>query len=201
MFAQNNQLIEWAGENELARFTLTNLPSLRGVHNQQNACAAYATCKALGLSKEQIQSGMKTFPGLPHRMELVGKIGNVTFVNDSKATNVDAAAMALGAFENIYWIAGGQGKEGGLEDLKAFFPHLKKACLIGESAPLFADLLGDIPHENLQYDGAGCGSGGEGGIKRTPKRRRLCSPRPAPVLISSKVLSIGATDFANWCKN
>ncbi len=147
VFAEHDQLIEWAGDKELARIDLAEMTALQGVHNQQNACAAHAVCKTLGLTSDEIEAGMKSFPGLPHRMEVVGRLGNISFVNDSKATNVESAAKALGAYQNIYWIAGGQGKEGGLVGLKDYLPNVKKAYLIGETANEFAGLLGDAPHE------------------------------------------------------
>ena len=147
VFAQDDHLVEWLGDKELVRISLLDLPALKGTHNQQNACAAHAVCKVLGLSNDEIENGMKSFPGLPHRMEQVGRLGHVTFVNDSKATNVESAAKALGSFKNIYWIAGGQGKDGGLEGLKDFIPNITKAYLIGETAEQFAQFLGDVPHE------------------------------------------------------
>ena len=131
---------------EIARLDLSTMPNLKGVHNHQNACAAYEVCRAVGLEVSDIEVGMKTFPGLPHRMETVGQLGNISFINDSKATNVESAAKALDAFKNIYWIAGGQGKEGGLSGLEDYFHNIKKAYLIGETAQEFADLLDDTPH-------------------------------------------------------
>ena len=146
-FAAEDQLIEWAGDKELAHIPFVDMPALKGVHNQQNACAAFAVCKTLGLTTDEISTGLKTFTGLPHRMEQVGLLGTISFVNDSKATNVESAAKALGAYENIYWIAGGQGKEGGLEGLKEYIPNVTKAYLIGETAPEFASLLDEAPFE------------------------------------------------------
>lgn len=123
--------------------SLEGIGSLRGQHNAQNALAAFAACKALGLTDEEIQAGFSSFPGLAHRMEQVGKRGNVLFINDSKATNADAAAPALSSFSRIYWIAGGLPKEGGIESLRAFFPRIAKAYLIGEAAPAFAATIGE----------------------------------------------------------
>lgn len=117
--------------------------TLRGIHNSQNAGAAWIACHLNGLDEGEIQTGLKTFPGLAHRMEIVGSIGKVMFVNDSKATNADAAAMALGGFENIYWIAGGLAKEGGIDGLRPHFQRITKAYLIGEAAASFAATLGD----------------------------------------------------------
>jgi len=116
---------------------------LRGVHNWQNAAAAFAAARALGLEREVIAEGFNTFPGLAHRMERVGTRGGVVFVNDTKATNADAAARALATFDNIYWIAGGLAKEGGIEDLRPFFDKIIKAYLIGDAAEQFARTLGN----------------------------------------------------------
>ena len=117
---------------------LEGIGSLRGQHNAQNALAAVAACLKVGLELGEIQSGLESFPGLAHRMEQVGKKDNVLFVNDSKATNADAAAPALSSFPRIYWIAGGLPKEGGIESLRGYFPRIAKAYLIGEAAPAFS---------------------------------------------------------------
>src|SRR5262249_39778826 len=103
---------------------------------------------ALGVNEATIQKGLRSFPGLAHRMEQVGRLGNVLFVNDSKATNADATARALSAFGEIFWIAGGQPKTGGLTSLAEFFPRIRKAYLIAEAAQEFAGTLGTkVPHE------------------------------------------------------
>lgn len=127
---------------------LEGIGSLRGQHNAQNALAALAACTKVGLELGEIQSGLESFPGLAHRMEQVGRRGKVLFVNDSKATNADAAAPALSSFPRIYWIAGGLPKEGGIETLRPFFQRVAKAYLIGEAAPGFAATLGGVaPYE------------------------------------------------------
>ncbi|MEL7428880.1 MAG: cyanophycin synthetase, partial [Pseudomonadota bacterium] len=108
----------------------------------QNAMAAIEACMAAGLLEHEIQHGLNSFPGLAHRMEILGHIGDIVFVNDSKATNADAAAMALASFENIYWIAGGLPKQGGIEELRPLLGSVEKAYLIGEAAPAFAATLG-----------------------------------------------------------
>ena len=123
--------------------SLAGIGSLRGEHNAQNALAAFAACRAVGLSAGEIDAGLKTFPGLAHRMEQVAKLGSTLFVNDLKATNAEAAAPALSSFPRIYWIAGGLPKEGGIASLAGFFPRIAKAYLIGEAAPQFAATLGD----------------------------------------------------------
>ncbi|MDW5313143.1 UDP-N-acetylmuramoyl-L-alanine--D-glutamate ligase [Rhizobium sp. PL01] len=122
---------------------LDGIATLRGNHNAQNAAAAIAACLSVGVSESEILAGLSSFPGLKHRMQPVGRKGNVVFVNDSKATNADAAAPALSSYERIYWIAGGLPKEGGITSLSPFFPKVAKAYLIGEAAPAFAVALGD----------------------------------------------------------
>jgi UDP-N-acetylmuramoylalanine--D-glutamate ligase len=127
---------------------LEGIGSLRGQHNAQNALAAVAACLKVGLDLGEIQAGLESFPGLVHRMEQIGRKGRVLFVNDSKATNADAAAPALSSFPRIYWIAGGLAKEGGIEPLRSFFPRIAKAYLIGEAAPAFSATLGEaVPYE------------------------------------------------------
>jgi len=118
------------------------------VHNAQNAGAAIAACLALGIELPAIQSGLASFPGLAHRMQPIGRKGNVLFVNDSKATNADSAAKALASFSDIFWIAGGKPKTGGIVSLAEFFPRIAKAYLIGEAAADFAKTLdGKVPYE------------------------------------------------------
>jgi UDP-N-acetylmuramoylalanine--D-glutamate ligase len=127
--------------------SLAGVATLRGAHNAQNAVAAVAVAETLGLRDEEIAAGLASFAGLPHRLEEVGRRDRVTFVNDSKATNADAAAKALAVLSRIYWIAGGRAKEGGIESLRPFFPRIAKAYLIGEAAKDFAATLGeDVPH-------------------------------------------------------
>jgi UDP-N-acetylmuramoylalanine--D-glutamate ligase len=127
--------------------SLTGINTLRGTHNAQNAAAAVAVVRILGLGDAEIVKGLESFAGLPHRLEEVGRRGHVLFVNDSKATNADAAAKALAVVSRIYWIAGGRSKEGGIGSLAPFFPRIVKAYLIGEAAKEFATTLGeDVPH-------------------------------------------------------
>ncbi|MFZ2869895.1 UDP-N-acetylmuramoyl-L-alanine--D-glutamate ligase [Zavarzinia sp.] len=133
-------------EDGEAIFDLTTLPRLPGAHNGQNVAAAFASLRAIGLGAEAILAGLASFPGLAHRMELVGQRGRVRFVNDSKATNADAAAKALAAYDRIYWIAGGKPKAGGITTLGDYWPHIAKAYLIGEAAEDFAaTLAGHVP--------------------------------------------------------
>ncbi len=131
---------------EVAR--IGGIGSLRGLHNAQNAACAAACALALGVSEGVLQNGLRSFPGLAHRMEQVGRRGHVLFVNDSKGTNADAAAHALSSFGDIFWIAGGKPKLGGITSLTEYFPRIRKAYLIGEAASEFAGTLGDrVPHE------------------------------------------------------
>ena len=141
-------LVDRVNSKAISQIDLRGMPALKGAHNWQNACMAYGAAKALGLSDAQITVGMKSFPGLAHRMQEIGHIGKVAFVNDSKGTNADAAAKALASFENIYWIAGGVPKAGGIESLAPYFPRIAKAYLIGEAAAEFAKTLdGNVAYE------------------------------------------------------
>jgi UDP-N-acetylmuramoylalanine--D-glutamate ligase len=127
---------------------LAGIGSLRGLHNAQNAACAVAACAAIGIDLPTIQKGLISFPGLAHRMEQIGRKGSILYINDSKATNADSAAKALGSFNDIFWIAGGKPKTGGIASLAEFFPRIRKAYLIGEAAEDFAATLeGKVPHE------------------------------------------------------
>ena len=128
---------------------MTDAPALPGAHNAQNAAAAAAIAGALGMSRGEIARGLRSYPGLPHRQQRVGTIGGVAFVNDSKATNADAAARALGCYDRLVWIAGGIAKEGGIESLAPLFPRIARALLIGRDAPALAATLAahGVPHE------------------------------------------------------
>ena len=120
---------------------LEGIGSLRGAHNAQNAACAIAACLALGLELLTIKRDSPRFPGLAHRMQQIGRKGSVLFVNDSKATNANTAAKALASFTDIFWIAGGKPKTGGIASLAEFFPRIRKAYLIGEAAKDFAATL------------------------------------------------------------
>ncbi|HEV7260866.1 MAG TPA: UDP-N-acetylmuramoyl-L-alanine--D-glutamate ligase [Bosea sp. (in: a-proteobacteria)] len=122
---------------------LAGIGSLRGSHNAQNAAAAFAACFALGLSADEIAAGFKSYPGLAHRMEEIGRIGQVVFINDSKATNADSTEKALTSFRDIFWILGGKAKDGGIESLRRYFPNIAKAYLIGAASDLFAATFDD----------------------------------------------------------
>ena len=147
-FADGSDLMEAVNGRYSRIAFLEGIGSLRGQHNAQNALAAVTACLKVGLDLGEIQSGLESFPGLEHRMEQVGKKNHVLFVNDSKATNADAAAPALASFPRIYWIAGGLPKAGGIEPLRGFFSRIAKAYLIGEAAPDFSATLGEaVPYE------------------------------------------------------
>jgi UDP-N-acetylmuramoylalanine--D-glutamate ligase len=124
-------------------------PALQGPHNAQNVEAAWTVCQALGCTDDQIREGLRTYPGLPHRMERVRDLSGVLFVNDSKATNPTATAPALAAFERIRWICGGQAKTDNLDECAPHFAHVRAAYTIGEAADLFEKLLSPhIPVKN-----------------------------------------------------
>jgi UDP-N-acetylmuramoylalanine--D-glutamate ligase len=147
-FADGSRILRATGGKTDAVAELAGIGSLRGVHNAQNAACAVATCVALGIDLAAIQKGLMNFPGLAHRMQQVGHKGHVLFVNDSKATNTDSAAKALASFHDIFWIAGGKPKTGGIKSLAGFFPRIRKAYLIGEAAKEFAQTLdGKVPYE------------------------------------------------------
>jgi UDP-N-acetylmuramoylalanine--D-glutamate ligase len=112
--------------------------ALPGAHNAQNAAAAYAAVRSLGVDRGVAESAILDFPGLAHRQELIAEIDGVAYVNDSKATNGDAAARALSSYENIYWIAGGRPKEDGLAAVQAWLDRVRHAFLIGEAEEAFA---------------------------------------------------------------
>ena len=126
---------------------ISNIKSLRGEHNWQNAAAAYVACLVNGCAHDDIIRAMHTYPGLAHRMEWLGSVKGVQYVNDSKATNADAAEKALKTYDDIYWIIGGVAKEGGIEPLARYFPKIRKAYLIGEATECFKKTLeGHVPN-------------------------------------------------------
>lgn len=144
---------------------MKNAAALEGQHNWQNAAAAYAAVSSFGLDPKKIGDAIISFPGLAHRMETVGTLRNVRFVNDSKATNADAARQALASYKNIYWIAGGVPKDGGIEPLSDLFQNIRSAYLIGEAADEFAATLksADTHHQ----------------VKKTLKMALLCATKDA----------------------
>jgi UDP-N-acetylmuramoylalanine--D-glutamate ligase len=148
IFADGSRILKADGGAVSELLDLKGVETLRGGHNAQNAAAAIGACLAVGVNLDEIRAGIRSFPGLKHRMQPVGRRGHVTFVNDSKATNAEAAAPALSSYDRIYWIAGGLPKEGGITALQPLFSKIAKAYLIGEAAPQFAATLGEaVPYE------------------------------------------------------
>ena len=147
VFARKGFLSEYRKGRQAASIDLRAVKGLPGRHNHQNACAAYAACRALGLAPRVIEQAFHSFAGLPHRSQIVAEAGGVTYVNDSKATNVDSAAQALAAFSRIRWICGGLEKEGGLAALLPMLPNVVKAYVIGREAASFALKLDGVEAE------------------------------------------------------
>lgn len=145
IFARKGFLSEYRKGRQVASIDLRKFRGLPGAHNHQNACAAYAAVRPLGLAPKVIEAALASFQGLAHRSQFVGERDGVAYVNDSKATNVASAAKALLAFKNIRWIAGGQAK-GGISDIGQGLGNVACAYLIGECAADFAEQLGDVPH-------------------------------------------------------
>jgi len=141
VYALNGLLYDATAERALEIADLNRARSLPGRHNWQNAAAAYAAAKGLGIPAAEAAEHLMTFPGLAHRMEPVAQLGRVRFINDSKATNTDAARQAMSSYPKFYWIAGGQPKTGGIEALEDLFPRIAKAYLIGEGAAAFGETL------------------------------------------------------------
>lgn len=142
LFLDGTGLIELVNGQRSQVIELDGIETLRGQHNAQNAGAAALACLNVGLSKDEIQTGMRSFSGLKHRMQPVAKLGDVIFINDSKATNAEAAAPALQSYDNVFWILGGLAKDEGIGPLAPLFDRINKAFLIGEAAPEFAAELG-----------------------------------------------------------
>ena len=147
VFARKGFLSEWRKGRQIASIDLRAVTGLPGAHNHQNACAAYAAVRAVGVAPRDIEAAFHSFAGLPHRSQTLAEKAGVRYVNDSKATNMDSAAKALEAFANIRWIAGGLGKEGGVSGLKPHLGAVRKAYFIGHSARDFALELAPLEHE------------------------------------------------------
>lgn len=141
VFARKGHLSEYRKGRQAGAIDLRDIAGLPGAHNHQNACAAYAACRSLGLAPRVIEAGLRSYPGLPHRSQIIAEAGGVTFVNDSKATNVDSAAKALSAFGRIRWICGGLEKQGGLDGLAGRTGAVARAYVIGREAAGFAMAL------------------------------------------------------------
>ncbi len=138
VFARKGFLSEYRKGRQTGSIDLRNIKGLTGTHNHQNACAAYAACRSLGLAPRVIEDALHSYPGLPHRSQIIAEADGVTYVNDSKATNVDSAMKALSAFENIRWICGGLEKEGGIAALNGAATEVLRAYVIGREAAGFA---------------------------------------------------------------
>ncbi|KGJ06804.1 UDP-N-acetylmuramoylalanine--D-glutamate ligase [Paracoccus halophilus] len=149
VFARKGFLSEYRKGRQIASIDLREVTGLPGEHNHQNAAAAYAAVRAVNIPPREIERAFHSFQGLPHRSQTVAEIDGIRWVNDSKATNVDAAAKALTAFKRIRWIAGGMGKDGGIEALSPYLDEVVKAYFIGHSARDFALQAGRIPHDVL----------------------------------------------------
>ena len=143
VYALQGVLYDATGERAVEVADLAQARSLPGRHNWQNAAAAYGAAVALGVSPGEASAALESFGGLAHRMEDVGAIGAVRFINDSKATNADAARQAMSTIPRFYWIAGGRAKVGGIAPLEDLFDRIANAYLIGEAAEDFAATLGD----------------------------------------------------------
>lgn len=148
MWVKDNHLIKMEAGKEMVLTELSQYRRLQGIHNYQNIAVAYGVCAQLGIKPAKILEGIGTFPGLAHRQEFVAEFGNVVFINDSKATNADAASKALGVYENIYWIAGGIPKSDGIHGLQSFFSKIQEAFLFGAAQKEFAATIGTkIPYQ------------------------------------------------------
>ena len=150
IFSDGSNLFECKLGKIVNKLDITNLAGLPGIHNLQNACAAYAVCRVLEVAPEDIFIALKSYKALPHRMELLATFSGVKFINDSKATNATSALNALNSFSNIHWIAGGRGKGDGITSLTEYLGSVKKTYLIGESALEFSDQISGLPHSIFQ---------------------------------------------------
>jgi len=145
IFVENGVLFDGSSGETIEVGDISSVQALQGKHNWQNAAAAYAACRTLGLGRAEILAGLRSFAGLAHRQQTVGETGGVRFVNDSKATNSEAAARALASFSNIHWIAGGRAKEKSFAGLLPYLPTVKNSYFIGEAAH---QLVEDLPASN-----------------------------------------------------
>ncbi len=142
VFVTAGRLVDARSDPAFEVVDLSECATLKGAHNWQNAAAAYGAARAVGAEPLSIADALLSFPGLAHRQEVVGSLGGILFVNDSKATNAEAAAKALAAFDNIYWIAGGRAKGGGFGGLEGALSHVTKAYFVGEAAADMRAALG-----------------------------------------------------------
>lgn len=148
VWVKGTHLVQMEEGKEVLITDLSQYRRLQGAHNYQNIAIAYGVCMQLGIEPAIVLKGIETFPGLAHRQELVVEVDNVIFINDSKATNADAASKALNIYENIYWIAGGLPKRDGIHDLKPYFSKIQRAFLFGRAQEEFATTIGAaVPHQ------------------------------------------------------
>ena len=181
----NAGILEDHTHPENISLNLQHCRNLRGSHNGQNAAVAYAVARCVDIRPEQIQAACESFTGLAHRMEWIGEYDGITYVNDSKATNAEATAKALASYgpdENLYWIAGGRAKAGGIRPLEAYFPHIRHAFLIGEAETLFADTL----EGRLAY--SRCGT-----LEEAVRQASAMAQSPSVILLSP-----AAASFDQW---
>ena len=179
VYGVGGQLVDALEEGEPRLMgSLEGMPALKGTHNWQNMLGVYGALRAQGISGHDIMDAFHSFPGLAHRQEVVAVHQGVTFLNDSKATNVDSVAKALPYYENIYWILGGQAKEGGLQGLEPWLPRVRHAYLIGESAASFSTYLTahGVPHTVVGTL--------ERAVSLAAQRARIDSAGQATVLLS-----------------
>ena len=152
VYVEDGIMTDATGTRAKRVMDMRGAPRLPGRHNWQNAAAAFAAARRVGIPAEAAVAGIESFPGLAHRQELIATVDGVQYVNDSKATNADAAARALVCYDAIYWIAGGVPKAGGIEPLRALFPRVLRAFLIGEAAESFAGTLGSAVAHTISGD-------------------------------------------------
>ena len=189
VFVDNGVLIDDMTGAAARVLDLRDVARLPGRHNWQNAAAAYAAARCLDVAPAAIAAGIASFPGLAHRQELIAAIDGVRYVNDSKATNADAAAKALACYDDIYWIAGGVPKEGGIAPLAPFFPRLRRAFLIGQASDAFA--------ATLEGRAAFTRCGDLAGAVAAAREAALAERRPHPVVLLSPACA-SFDQFANF---
>ncbi|MEM7619087.1 MAG: UDP-N-acetylmuramoyl-L-alanine--D-glutamate ligase [Pseudomonadota bacterium] len=192
IYAKGGTLHVMEQGRETSQISLAGMSSLRGAHNWQNAGIAYHVLQGVGVSHDEIAKGLQSFSGLEHRMQEIARLGDVLFVNDSKATNADAASKALSSFEHIYWIVGGVAKEGGIASLTEFFPNIEKAYLIGEAADAFSHVLAE---HNVAYQNYGTI---EGAVAQAAKDAAQSQASEPVVLLSPACASFD--QFPNFAK-
>ncbi len=189
VYVLNGELYDDTEGRDARVATLATAKALPGAHNWQNAACAFAVARAVGIGTDLIAAALSSFPGLPHRQELVGTVDGVGYVNDSKATNAEAAAKALACYRAIYWIAGGEPKEGGIASLDPLFGRIKHAFLIGEAAETFARSLDG----KVAYTIAG-----ELGTALDGARRLAASEKRAGAVVLLSPASASFDQFANF---